>query len=220
MVRRTTTWGNFSTSQWTPETNKRLQQNRCPDCMRKRSLLPRWPSYLQYRFPPYLSPFAKCLEGVATIIVYTFFDVSYWPPYSTESESLDVVPGPSQWFFLFGEEIVIAWTHIGRVRWMFQNLPFPAAQEDRDSSKRGGVIPCIAMNNYEILYHQVSPHASSNPWKHSSVLQPRATSIFIQERCCNFVNMVLGRSHYPYESQRSTHCSRFYRVLSPPRWLH
>ena len=24
----------------------------------------------------------------------------------------------------------------------------------------------------------------------------------------SFVNMVLGRSHYPYESQRSTHCSR------------
>ena len=24
-----------------------------------------------------------------------------------------VAPGPSQWFFHFGEEIVIAWTHIG-----------------------------------------------------------------------------------------------------------
>ena len=30
----------------------------------------------------------------------------------------------------------------------------------------------------------------------------------IQKRCSTFVNMVVGRSHYPYESQRSTHCSR------------
>ena len=38
--------------------------------------------------------------------------------------SSHVVPGPSQWFFHFGREIVIAGL-IGWVRWMFQNLPFP-----------------------------------------------------------------------------------------------
>ena len=53
-----------------------------------------------------------------------------------------VVPGPSQWFFYFDEETVIARTHIGLVRWKFQNLPLPAAQEVRDSS---GVTPCIVM---------------------------------------------------------------------------
>ena len=37
-VRRTTTRGKFSTSHWTPETNDRLQQNRCAGCTRKRSL--------------------------------------------------------------------------------------------------------------------------------------------------------------------------------------
>ena len=110
-----------------------------------------------------------------------------------------VVPGPSKWFFHFGEEIVIVWTHIGWVRWMFQNLPLPAMQEVRESSS--GVTPCI--KNDGVLYHQVSRHASRSPWKHSCILRLRATSILIQERCSSFVNMVLGRSHYPYESQRS-----------------
>ena len=32
-VRRTTAWGNFSTSHWTPETNDRLQQNRCANIL-------------------------------------------------------------------------------------------------------------------------------------------------------------------------------------------
>ena len=42
-VRHTTAWGNFPTSHWTPETNDRLHQNRCADCMRKHSLLSGWP---------------------------------------------------------------------------------------------------------------------------------------------------------------------------------
>ena len=113
-----------------------------------------------------------------------------------------VVPGPSQWFFHFGEEIVIARTHIGWVRWLFQNLPLPREQEIRDSSS-GGVTPCLVMKNDRVLYH-----ASRSPWKESSVLRSRATSILIQERCSNFVKMVLGRWHYPYESQRSTHGKR------------
>ena len=50
--------------------------------------------------------------------------------------------------------------------------------------------------------------------KHSCVLWPRSTSILIQARCSTFVNMVLGRSHYPFESQSSTHCS-IHRVLTP-----
>ena len=36
---------------------------------------------------------------------------------------------------------------------MFQNLPFPAAQEVRDSR---GVTPCIVMMNAGVLCHQVS----------------------------------------------------------------
>ena len=34
-----------------------------------------------------------------------------------------VVPGTSQCFPHFGEEILIAWTHIGWVSWLFQNHP-------------------------------------------------------------------------------------------------
>ena len=37
----------FLTSHWTPESNDRLQQNRCADCMCKRSLLSGLPSYFQ-----------------------------------------------------------------------------------------------------------------------------------------------------------------------------
>ena len=39
-----------------------------------------------------------------------FVDVPYSPPYSTDKFISCVVPGPSQWFFHFGKEIVIAWT--------------------------------------------------------------------------------------------------------------
>ena len=59
----------------------------------------------------------------------------------------------------------------------------------------------------------VSSHASCGPWKHSCLLQPHATSILIQEHYSSFVNMVLGCSHYLYERQHSTHCSRL-TVLS------
>ena len=85
-----------------------------------------------------------------TIIVSIFVDVPYRPAYSTNKFISYVVPGPSQWVFNFGEEIVIAWTHIGWVRWMFQNLTLPEAR-DRNS----GVTPCIVMNNV-VLYHLVS----------------------------------------------------------------
>ena len=64
-----------------------------------------------------------------------------------------VIPCPSQWLFYFGEEIVITWTHIGLIRWMFQNLPLQAAQVVRDSSS--GVTSCIVMKNYGVLYHQL-----------------------------------------------------------------
>ena len=88
-----------------------------------------------------------------TISTSIFVDVPYWPPYSTDKFISYVVPGPSQWFFHFGEEIVIVWTHIEWVRWLFQNLPLPTAQEVRDSSS--GVTPCIVMKNDGALYHQV-----------------------------------------------------------------
>ena len=58
-----------------------------------------------------------------------FVDVPYWLPYSTNKFISCVVPGPSQWFFHFGKEIVIAWTHIGWVWWMFQHLPLPACKK-------------------------------------------------------------------------------------------
>ena len=89
------------------------------------------------------------------------------------------VPGPSQWLFHFGEEIVIAWTHIGWVRWMSQNLPWPATQEFRDDSM-SGVTPYIYI---WVLYHQMS--FSPEHWT-KVVLQERAVvgSVGGTARCC------------------------------------
>ena len=53
-----------------------------------------------------------------------------------------------------------------------------------------------------------SPYASRSNWKHSCVLRSHVTLISMQERCSNFVNIVLRRSHDPYENQRSTHWSK------------
>ena len=89
-----------------------------------------------------------------TISASIFIDVSCWPPYSTDKFISCVVLGSSQWIFHFGKEIVILWTLIGWVGWMFQNLPLPAAQEARDSSY--GVIPCIVTKIDGVLYHQMS----------------------------------------------------------------
>ena len=85
-----------------------------------------------------------------TISASICVDVRYWPLYSTDKFISCVVPGPSQWFFHFGEDILIAWTHIGWVRRMFQNLPLRAVEEVRVSS---GVTPCIVKKND--MYHQV-----------------------------------------------------------------
>ena len=48
-----------------------------------------------------------------TISASIFVDVPYWPSFSTYKFISCVVPDLSQWFFHFGEEIVITWTHIG-----------------------------------------------------------------------------------------------------------
>ena len=86
-----------------------------------------------------------------TISASIFVDVPYWPTYSTDKFISCTVPGPLQWFFHFGEEIVIPWIHIGWVRWTFQNLPSPALQEVCDSS---GVTPCIVMKN-DVVYRHI-----------------------------------------------------------------
>ena len=137
----------------------------------------------------------------ASIIV----DVPYWPPYITDKLIFCGVPGPSQWFFHFGEKIVIqqgskelncvdlhGGRPVRRLSWT-ASLPSRNALTHRATVRYGNAS---------------STHASRSPWKRSCVLRSRATLILIQERWSSFVNMVLGRSHYPYESQRSTHCSR------------
>ena len=106
--------------------------------------------YLQYSLRPLIyNRLPNVWKASYTISASVFVDVPYWPPSSTDKFISCVVPGLSQWFLYFGEEIVIAWTHIGWVRWMFQNLPLPEAQEFRDNS---GVAPCIVMKKNGVLF--------------------------------------------------------------------
>ena len=160
--------------------------------------------YLQYSRPLIYHLLPNVWKTSYTISASNFVDVPYWPPYRTDKFFSCIIPGHLQWFFPFGEEIVIAWTQIGWVRWMLHNLSWLAAQDVPYSSS--GVTPCTVMKNDGILCHQMSPRASLSPWKHSCVLRYRATSCLIQERCSSFVKVVLGRSHYPYDSKRSTDC--------------
>ena len=75
-------------------------------------------------------------------ISMSIFVVLYWLPYSMDKFMFCIVPGPLQWIFHIGEEIVIAWTHVGWVWWMFQNLPLPAMQEIRDRSSQCDSLHC------------------------------------------------------------------------------
>ena len=106
-----------------------------------------------------LSPSSKCLGGVVHLTASIFVNIPYWLPYSMDKFISCVVPGPSQWFFHFGKEILNAWTHTGWVRWMFHNLPLATMQEVHDSSS--GVNPCIVMKNDGVLCHQML-HAVPN----------------------------------------------------------
>ena len=69
-------------------------------------------SYTLYTFSiiaPLFITFCQMFGGRRTPSARPFFvDVPYWPLYSTDKFISCVVPGPSQWFFHFGEEIVIA----------------------------------------------------------------------------------------------------------------
>ena len=69
--------------------------------------------YLQYSRYPYLSPFAKCSEGVVhhsacpSLLMFLIERPIEW--------ILVLYRVPRNGFFAFGEEILIAWTYIMRV---------------------------------------------------------------------------------------------------------
>ena len=96
-----------------------------------------------------------CTFNIVTLLLITFYQIfggHHTPPEGPSlfmshidrpiaqiSSSLELHRVPRS-----GEEIIITWTHIGWVRWMFQNFPLPVAQVVRDSS---GVTPCIVVKN-------------------------------------------------------------------------
>ena len=102
--------------------------------------------HIQYSCPPYL--LSNVWKASYSISASIFVRCSIWLLYSTDKFISCVVPSPSQWFFHSGKEITIAWTHIGWLRWMFQNLPLPAVQEVHDYSS-SSVTPYITTKNDE-----------------------------------------------------------------------
>ena len=128
--------------------------------------------------------------------------------------------GPSQWLFHFGEEIVTAWTHIGWVRWMFQNLSLPAVHEVHDSSS-SSVTHCIVMKNDGVLYHQVW-FFSRDCWK-NVVLQEHAVvgSVY----CLSWSYSVMqyypiNVIHHNEHHLHSTLCRAHFFRRGEPGWFH
>ena len=60
-----------------------------------------------FTFPLIYQLFPDVWKASYTISASNFIHILYWPPYSTDNFISCVVPGTSQWFFHFGEEIAI-----------------------------------------------------------------------------------------------------------------
>jgi hypothetical protein len=111
-------------------------------------------AFLQYNRPHVYNLLTNLWKASYTISASTSVDVQQWPPYSTNKLRSRVVTCPSQWFFHFGKEIIIARTHIGWVWRMLQYLPLPAAKEILDSVS--SMSPCIVMKDDRVRCQQVS----------------------------------------------------------------
>ena len=66
--------------------------------------------YLQYRRLLIYHLLPNVWKASYTISASIFVDVPYWLHYNTNKFISCLVPGPSQWFFHLGEEIIITWT--------------------------------------------------------------------------------------------------------------
>ena len=172
--------------------------------------------YLQYGRPPYWSPFVKCLE----VVVHHQRVHLCWCSVLT-----DLQHGQVHLLCCAGFLAVVLslW---GRDRNRMDSYPMSTMD-----------VLYVVSSFTEVVLNSIPAFPESfNPschceiwqrsfatwfkqfWKNSCVLRHLATSILIHERCSSFVNMVLGCSHYPYGSQRSTHCSRLTEYCR--RWLH
>ena len=92
----------------------------------------------------------------------------------------------------------MAWTNVGWGRWMFQNLPLPAAQEARDSS---GATPSIVMENdggfllpSVVVFSWVHAITISSPkWRNyfegTSTTQGINLSVLYGSQCGTWTNM-------------------------------
>ena len=106
--------------------------------------------YLQYSHVPLFITFCQMFARSHTPSVRPSLFVFHTDCLIAQISSSLVLYQVSHSGSFTGEEIVIAWTHIGQVWWMFQNFPLPVV---RNSSS--GVTPCFVMKNDRVLYQQV-----------------------------------------------------------------
>ena len=175
--------------------------------------------YLQFSRPLIYHLLSNVCKASYTISASIFVYVPYRPPYSTDKFISCIVLGPSQWFFQFWRRDL----NIRLISGEYGGCSRMSHFQRRKRSLTAAAVWLLVLSwrmmgfcttNCRHMFHAVS----ENILVYSCVLRSRATSILIQEHCSSFVQMVLGRSHCLYESQRSTHCSRLSEYCR--RWLH
>ena len=89
----------------------------------------------------------------------THTHILYWPLYSAGKFISCVIPCPVQWFFHFGEEILIAWNHIG---WVGGYSRISHWQQ----RKRSMTIGCDSLHCHEEWWGSLPPVSFSPEFMH------------------------------------------------------
>ena len=118
--------------------------------------------YLQYSRPLIYHLLPNVWKVWYTIIASIFVHVPYWPPYNTDKFISCVVPGPSQWFFHFGEDTVISWTH----RVSTVDVP----ESSFASGARGPWERCDSLHCHEEWWGSVPPSVVVFSWVHAIMI--------------------------------------------------
>ena len=133
-------------------------------------------------------------EELYTISMSIFVDDLYWSSYSRDKSISCLAPNPHLWSFHIGEEILITWTHIGWVWWMFQNRPLPVAQEVRDQQQQ--VWP---LHFHEEWWRSIQPNVFVFSWVCGATVfkEPRSTKVVVTR--CQCRGLVVSKA-LPYFS--------------------
>ena len=131
-------------------------------------------SNLEYNRPLIYQLLPNFWKSSYTISASIFFDVPYWLPYSMDKFISCVVSGPSEWFFHFGEEIVVAWVRTvdvpespissgARGPWQQQRYDSLHCHEEWQGFVPSSVATCLTQFLETFLCTTTSCHFNFNP---------------------------------------------------------